>query len=93
MVKILVRERKSADERKKQILDVALELFSNYSYSSILMDDIAKACNIARTTLYEYYSNKEEMLIAWLKGWPLRHERLGYRETHVRNGLSFLQRI
>lgn len=64
MVIKLAQLRKSADERKEQILNASLKLFSCSSYNLIVMDDIAKACNIARTTLYEYYSNKEEILIA-----------------------------
>lgn len=63
----MVRVKKSADERKKQILDAAFKLFSEHNYHVIVMEDIAKECNIARTTLYEYYSNKEDILIAMLE--------------------------
>lgn len=90
MVIKLVRVRKSADERKKQILDAALELFSNYSYSSIVMDDIAKACNIARTTLYEYYSNKEDMLIALVERVASEAREIKLRGNTCREQLEFL---
>jgi AcrR family transcriptional regulator len=60
----MARIRKPAAERKEQILNTALKLFSSIGYNSVIMDDIAKACDLARTTLYEYYSNKEDILIA-----------------------------
>lgn len=90
MVKILANIRKSADERKKQILDEALELFSNDSYSSIVMDDIAKVCNIARTTLYEYFSNKEDILIALVERVASEAREIKLHGSSCKECLEFL---
>lgn len=90
MVKILARVRKSADVRKKQIMDVALELFSNHSYSSIVMDDIAKSCSIARTTLYEYYSNKEDILIALVERVASEAREINIQGNTCKERLEFL---
>ncbi len=51
------------DEKKKHISDKALEVFSSKGYYNTNMDDIAKACDIGRTTLYDYFKNKEAIFL------------------------------
>lgn len=60
------RTRKPGSQRRAEILDTARELFLGQGYSRVVMDDIAHACGIARTTLYEYYPNKEQMLVGMI---------------------------
>lgn len=48
--------------RKREILNVALESFSTKGYESTTLSDIAKACGIARPTLYQYFHNKQQIL-------------------------------
>lgn len=48
--------------QKKQIMDAAKEVFSQHGYSKASMDDIAKQAVKSRTTLYKYYSNKDQLL-------------------------------
>lgn len=87
----MVKKRKSAGERKEQILEEALKLFLHDNYSFIVMDDIAKACHIARTTLYEYYSNKEEILIALAEKIAYLHMKcvkFKFTESHVWSSLN-----
>ncbi|AKK26241.1 mycofactocin system transcriptional regulator [Mycobacterium sp. EPa45] len=40
------------------ITDVALDLFANYGFGSVSVDDVAQASGIARRTLFRYYSSK-----------------------------------
>lgn len=50
--------------RKKEILEAAMKLFSNQGFRNTTMDDIASAISLARTTLYDYYKSKDEILYA-----------------------------
>ncbi len=50
--------------RKEEIKQKALELFSKHGYQEITMEQIASVNNIARTTLYEYFKSKEDILYA-----------------------------
>ena len=58
-----VKERKS--ERKKQkrerILEAAEKLFSQKSYHEVMMEDVAKMINVAKGTVYNYFTSKEEL--------------------------------
>ena len=51
-------------ERKRQILESAARLFSSRRYDEVLMDDIAQEANVAKGTLYSYFSDKEELYFA-----------------------------
>ncbi len=50
------------EQRKKEILREALELFSSQGYQATTLADIAKAAHIARPTLYQYFRNKHQIL-------------------------------
>lgn len=47
----------------KSIENSALELFNAYDYNQVDMKMIAKKCNIAVGTLYNYYPNKQQLFI------------------------------
>lgn len=49
-------------ERKKQIMDVALQVFSNYGYHQSSISQIAKQAKISKGLMYNYFHNKEELL-------------------------------
>lgn len=59
-----MRSYKSAEARRTEILSAALELFSRNGYQGTTMESIAASIHIARTTLYEYYNSKEDILYA-----------------------------
>ncbi|MCX2934581.1 mycofactocin system transcriptional regulator [Mycobacterium sp. CVI_P3] len=40
------------------ITDVALDLFANFGFDSVSVDDVAQASGIARRTLFRYYRSK-----------------------------------
>jgi AcrR family transcriptional regulator len=55
---------KKPDERKKEIICAARELFQKNEYDKTTMQDIMKYVNIAKGTIYHYFSSKEELLEA-----------------------------
>ena len=54
-----------------KILSAAIELFRQYGFKTITMDDIARRAGVSKKTLYLHFANKNEVVgetIAWYKG-------------------------
>ncbi len=49
------------DERKREIVNSALNLFSRQGYHSASFGDIASASGLSRTNVYNYFKNKDEI--------------------------------
>ncbi|MBD0287695.1 MAG: helix-turn-helix transcriptional regulator, partial [Flavisolibacter sp.] len=54
-------------EPKERILNKAHELFNRYSIRSVSMDDIAAQAGMSKKTVYQYYTDKEELVDAVLQ--------------------------
>jgi AcrR family transcriptional regulator len=53
-----------------KILTAAIELFRQYGFKTITMDDIAKKAGISKKTLYQHFVNKSEVVmesVIWFK--------------------------
>jgi AcrR family transcriptional regulator len=53
-----------------KILTVSIELFSQYGFKTITMDDIARRAGISKKTLYQHFANKQEIVnesVVWYK--------------------------
>ncbi|MFG3256102.1 TetR/AcrR family transcriptional regulator [Streptomyces sp. NPDC048172] len=55
------RRRMGVEERRKQLIDVALELFSHRSPEDVSIDDIATAAGISRPLVYHYFPGKHSL--------------------------------
>ena len=54
-----------------KILNASIELFRQYGFKTITMDDIARGAGISKKTLYQVFSNKNEVVretVVWYKG-------------------------
>ncbi len=60
---MIVKEEKiKRKERKRErLLEVAAELFSKKNYHEVMMDDVARLTDVAKGTVYNYFSSKEEL--------------------------------
>ena len=61
---VIVGNRKESEERKKEILDIAEELFTIKGYDNTSTTDILERVGIARGTMYYHFKSKEEILDA-----------------------------
>ena len=59
---------------KGKILDTAMTLFARNGIKAVKMDDIARALNISKRTIYELYENKEVILFEGIKRYNQRRE-------------------
>ena len=54
----------------EKILAACAELFSQYGFKTITMDDIARRAGISKKTLYQHFANKHEVVqesVVWYK--------------------------
>jgi AcrR family transcriptional regulator len=57
------RARLGVDERRSQLLELGLQLFSDHSYDELGIDDIAKAAGISKGLLYHYFPSKRDYYV------------------------------
>jgi AcrR family transcriptional regulator len=59
------RERKKAAIRG-QIMATAIDLFTRYGIAAVTVDQIADAADIGKGTVYNYFSTKEDIVVAFM---------------------------
>ncbi|WP_405967084.1 TetR/AcrR family transcriptional regulator [Streptomyces sp. NBC_00015] len=78
-----VRRRMGVEERRQQLIGVALELFAQRSPDEVSIDEIAAAAGISRPLVYHYFPGKLSLYEAALKR---ASEDLAGRFTEPREG-------
>src|ERR1700721_97052 len=53
--------RLTAEQRRQQLLAVALELFAQRGYRPTTMDDIAEAAGVTKPLVYQHFSSKRAL--------------------------------
>jgi AcrR family transcriptional regulator len=68
-----------AEQRRNQLIDTALELFSAHGFEATRISDIAQAAGVAQGLLYHYFPSKDTLLAAIIARHgplPLLHDLL-----------------
>lgn len=63
------RKSKIAAERRQQILDAALDVFTREGFASAKTAEIARAAGLAEGTIYNYFRSKRELFVAVIKNY------------------------
>ena len=58
------RTRLDLDARRRQLVEIGLELFSERAYDEIAIDDIAAQAGISKGLLYHYFPSKRDFYVA-----------------------------
>ncbi len=53
-----------SEERRSQIIDSAIQVFSRLGFANTRMDDVAAAAGLSKGLLYWYFKSKEEIITA-----------------------------
>jgi AcrR family transcriptional regulator len=62
-----VTTRLAVDERRAQLIDLALTLFSKKSYDEVSIDDLARHAKISKGLVYHYFPTKRHLYVAGLR--------------------------
>lgn len=55
-------------DRRKLILDAAMQSFSRFGYKATTMDLVAKIANVGKGTIYTFFSTKDDLFDEIIKG-------------------------
>ncbi len=80
------------DKRKKEILERALDVFTDEGYEDTTFRKIAERCGITRTILYLYFKNKREIFSYSIKQFTVGLEA-DVREIAGRESLSNAEKL
>ncbi|MCX6646314.1 MAG: TetR/AcrR family transcriptional regulator [bacterium] len=88
----MVKCRLKSEERRKQILEKAAEVFAKHGLAGARTRDIAKACNINEAVIYKHFESKEELFRESLQIWHAELAKTTYEVTENQpNGLAALK--
>ncbi|MBQ2783618.1 MAG: TetR/AcrR family transcriptional regulator [Alistipes sp.] len=77
--------------QKQTIIEHAAQMFINQGIKAVRMDDIARELSISKRTLYEIFSDKEELLYLSIRHYTLRcRERRIESITNIDNSLEVM---
>jgi AcrR family transcriptional regulator len=62
-----VTTRLAVDERRAQLVELALALFSKKSYDDVSIDDLARHAKISKGLVYHYFPTKRHLYVAGLR--------------------------
>ncbi len=60
----LARRERRIERRRKEIIEAAAQVFADKGYASTTTRDIADAVDMGESTLYNYFQNKRDILLA-----------------------------
>jgi AcrR family transcriptional regulator len=58
--------RLSAEARREQILDVAVQVFAQHGFHGASMNDVAEAAGVTKPVLYQHFDSKQDLYLALL---------------------------
>jgi AcrR family transcriptional regulator len=80
------------EERKLHIAGKAMQVFSEKGYYNTSLEDLSERCNMGRTTLYKYFSNKDEIYFYILE-LGMTFYRIKYDDTNNNDSMMYIEKI
>jgi TetR/AcrR family transcriptional regulator of autoinduction and epiphytic fitness len=81
------------DRRKAEIVRTATQLLSEHGYQGMNLEDVAEQTDIAKATLYHYFSGKDELVAAVIEGLTVDVTRRLEEELDKVAGRSHLEQL
>ncbi len=71
------RSQEAVEEIRQEILDMALTIIGEHGFDNLSMRNLAGRLNVSATTIYNYYSSKDELYLAVLtRGFEYMYEQM-----------------
>ena len=77
------RKKQITEQRQKQILGAAGDIFTLKGYAAATIPEIAELAGVAVGTVYNYYSNKRDLFIAAIKNLIITASLLDIHRTEA----------
>lgn len=91
-MKELSRSEMERAQRESMMIEAAEKLFIEKGYDNVSMDEVAKAAQFTKRTLYQYFTSKEDLFFAVaLKGFRMMALCCGKGFSTGKNGFDRLQ--
>jgi AcrR family transcriptional regulator len=87
------RVERRRDRRKAEIVRTATTLLSEHGYQGMNLEDVAERTDIAKATLYHYFSGKDELVAAVIEGLTAEVNRRLEQELDRVRDRSHLEQI
>jgi AcrR family transcriptional regulator len=87
------RVERRRDRRKAEIVRTATQLLCEAGYQGMSLEDVAEQTDIAKATLYHYFSGKDELVAAVLEALTVEVNRRLEEELEKVRDRSYLEQI
>jgi AcrR family transcriptional regulator len=87
------RWRRLPEERPRQIIEAALEVFGERGLGQARLDDIAKRAGLSKGTIYLYFPNKEELFREVVRSTLVARIEDAERETSRRSAETAVEQL
>src|SRR4051812_4655468 len=67
MTLVKTARRMTPEQRRRQLLEAAIELYGSRPYEQVSIDDIVAAADVSRPLFYRYFSGPNEIYLAALR--------------------------
>lgn len=81
------------DRRKAEIVRTATQLLAEHGYQGMSLEDVAEQTDIAKATLYHYFSGKDELVAAVIEALTVEVNRRLEEELDTVRDRSHLEQI
>ena len=72
----MTKREESAQETRKKLYETGCRLFEERGFQNVSVEDITRACGVAKGTFYVYFKRKEEIIFECCKEWFGEVDRL-----------------
>lgn len=79
---VSLREKTMETDQKDRIMDKARDLFLQFGIRSVSMDDIASSMGISKKTIYQFFSDKDELVMGVIQQKMHESQSLCIRDQH-----------
>lgn len=80
-----------AVNRRQQVIEAAEKSFALFGYKATTMEQVAKIANVAKGTIYTFFTNKEELFDEILRSVISEMKRIAV--TEIREDKSFFENV